>query len=266
MAKKISIHDLQDKKQAGKKITMLTAYDVITAQIVDSAGIDIILVGDSVGNVFSGFPNTLPVTVENIIYHTQAVARGTQHALIIADMPFMSYQTSDFEAKTNAGHLIKKGCAAAVKVEVTGNNIGYIPDIISMGIPVMGHLGFTPQALHQLGGYKVQGRSDKDSELIANLAIELENAGCFAVLLEMIPNTLTQKITQKLSIPTIGIGAGASADGQVLVTQDLIGLTPGKLPKFVKQYAQVSTTIKNAIMTFKSEVSTEQFPSDSHSF
>lgn len=266
MPKKISIHQLQTKKQAGEKITMLTAYEVITAQIIDEAEIDMILVGDSVGNVFSGFSTTLPVTVDQIIYHTQAVSRGTNNALIVADMPFLSYQTSATDAKTNAGRLIKEGGAAAVKIEVTGGHTGYIPDILKMGIPVMGHIGFTPQALHQLGGYKVQGRNEKDAEILLNLGIELEKAGCFAILLEMVPNTVTEKISQALSIPTIGIGAGQSADGQVLVTQDLIGLTPGKRPRFVKQYADIKSNIQDAIDAFKTEVATQKFPSKDHSF
>ena len=266
MSCQINPHHIIKRKHDKTPIVMLTAYDYLTAELVTEAGIDFILVGDSLGNVFSGHTTTLPVTIEQIIYHTQAVKRGAPKSLVVADMPFLSYEVSIEAAKQNAGRLLKEGQAQAVKIETNASNINTIKDIIGMGIPVMGHLGFTPQRVYQQGGYKVQGREKEAEENILHLAKELERVGCFAVVLEMVPQQLAQKITESLSIPTIGIGAGVHCDGQVLVTQDLLGLTTKKPPKFVKQYDNLATASVNAISTFIDEVTTKKFPSNGHAF
>lgn len=258
--------DIINKKENKKKITMLTAYDVTSAHLISNASIDMILVGDSMGNVISGHENTIPVTMEHIIYHTQAVNRGNTHSLVVADMPFLSYQVSLEKARKNAGRLIKEGGAHCVKVEMINDNTDVIESILSMGIPVMAHLGFTPQSVYQLGGYKVQGREKETQDKLLSLSKKLEEIGCFSVLLEMVPADLSKKITKSLTIPTIGIGASVHCDGQVLVTHDLIGLNRGFSPKFSKQYMNASNLISEAISNFKNEVETNQFPSEKHSF
>ncbi|MFC1752843.1 3-methyl-2-oxobutanoate hydroxymethyltransferase [Thermoproteota archaeon] len=257
---------LQDKKN-NKKISILTAYDALTAQLLERAGIHIILVGDSLGNMFSGYENTLPVTQENMIYHTQAVSRGAKESFIISDMPFLSYQISAEQARLNAGRLIKEGGAQAVKMEIHNKEgIGLVKAVIDMGIPVMGHIGFTPQSVYALGGYKVQGKTQVEEDKFIALAIDLEKAGCFSILMEMVPSGLAKKIAETISIPAIGIGAGPNCDGQVLVTQDLLGLNPNFTPKFVKKYADLGGAAAKAVEAFIKDVETGGFPDQSHTF
>ena len=264
--KKTGILDIQKMKDEGRKITMLTAYDFQTARILDECGIHILLVGDSVANVFMGLDNTLPVTVEEIIYHTKAVVRGTQQAMVVADMPFMSYQVSCEDAKRNAGRIIKEAGAEAVKIEGGQNVENIINGICNMDIPVMGHIGLTPQSIHRMGGYRVQGRNEQQRQKLLADARAVERAGAFAVVLEAIPESLAQEISQALTIPTIGIGAGRHCGGQVLVINDVLGIAGRFRPKFVKQYARVEETIKGAVKKFMEEVESEEFPSDKHSF
>jgi 3-methyl-2-oxobutanoate hydroxymethyltransferase len=266
MKNKLQPINIIKRKAEGKKIVVLTAYDYTMAKLIDSLEIDIILVGDSLGNVFSGFENTIPVTMEHMLYHTQAVARACQKTMIVADMPFLSYQVSAEKAKENAGRLIKFGGAQAVKVESQNSNLSTISAIVDMGIPVMGHIGFTPQTIYQQGGYRVQGRSTDDSAQILELAKKLEEIGCFSIILEMVPNKLAKKISEQISIPTIGIGAGPSCDGQVLVINDLLGMDTEFKPKFVKKYANLNRTIKTAINKYKKEVQNGEYPDVEHSY
>ena len=257
---------LIEKKKEGTKITMLTAYEALFAKVIDQANIDAILVGDSLGNVFAGYDNTVPVTMNQMVYHTQSVVRATEHVTIISDMPFMSYEVSVQMAQKNAGRLIKEGGAQAIKLEVGKSGIEAVKAIIDIGIPVMGHLGLTPQSVYQQGGWKVQGKTKFEVETLCERAIALQAAGVFAVVLELIPATVAQKITDLLTIPTIGIGAGRHCDGQILVTQDLLGMTDRPLPKFVKPLATLYPTIQSAINTYKEKVESQQFPSEGESF
>lgn len=266
MTKQLHPLDIISKKKKNEKISMLTAYDFTMAKLINETDTDIVLVGDSLGNTFSGYSTTLPVTMDHMIYHTQAVVRGINKALVIADMPFLSYQVSHEEAKLNAGRLLKEGGAQAVKIEVTGDMISTIKSVIDCGIPVMAHLGFTPQSLYQLGGYKVQGREKEQVKKIIETSKELEKIGCFAVLLEMVPSSLSETLSKTLNIPTIGIGAGPYCDGQVLVTHDILGITPNKAPKFSKKYANLNSNIIEAITKYDSEVKNNIFPSEEHSF
>lgn len=263
---KITVPDIFNRKRDGRKITMLTAYDYQFARLIDEAGIDIILVGDSLGTVVQGHPTTLPVTMDEMIYHAKIVSRGVENALVVGDMPFMSYQASVSDAVSNAGRFLKEGGAAAVKVEGGSAVIDKIRAIIASGIPVMGHVGLLPQSVHQMGGYKVQGREDSSAEKIFSDSIMLEDAGVFAVVLEGIPAGLASKITHTLSIPTVGIGAGAHCDGQVLVIHDLLGLTPEPLPKFVRQYAEMRGVCTDAVKRFKEDVESGKFPSSDESY
>lgn len=264
--KKITVLDIQRMKHEGKKITMLTAYDFPTARILDECSIDILLVGDSVGNVIMGLDNTLPVTVADMAHHVRAVVRGRKQALVVADMPFMSYQVSIEEAKRNAGSLIKEAGAEAVKVEGGENIEEIIRELSQIDIPVMGHIGLTPQSIHRMGGYKVQGKQENQRQKLLADAVAVERAGAFAVVLEGIPISLAQEITSTLKIPTIGIGAGVYCDGQVLVVNDLLGLSGKFRPKFVKQYVQLEDIIRKAVNEFADEVRTEKFPTDEYSF
>ncbi len=264
--KKITILDLQKMKDRGEKITMLTAYDYPTARILDACGVEILLVGDSVGSVMAGYVNTLPVTVDEIIYHCRAVDKGRTNALLVADMPFMSYQVSLEEAKKNAGRMIKEGMAEAVKVEGGANAEEVIKAICDIDIPVMAHIGLTPQSIHRMGGYKVQGREDKEREKLLGDALAVERAGAFAVVLEVMSSSVAQEITAQLKIPTIGIGAGIHCDGQVLVINDLLGLSGDFRPKFVKQYVNLEPTITKAVKDYIEEVKTGKFPDKEHSF
>jgi 3-methyl-2-oxobutanoate hydroxymethyltransferase len=254
------------REQKGKeKITMLTAYDFIFSGLVDEAGTDIILVGDSLGNVMLGYPNTLPVTVDEMIHHTKAVVKGAKRALIVIDMPFMSYHESIEQAKRNAGRMIKESGAEVVKLEGGARMKDVIRAIVDIDIPVMAHIGLTPQSVHRMGGYKVQGKGGAEAMLIED-AKAVEDAGAFSVVLEAVPRDTAKKITEILSIPTIGIGAGPDCDGQVLVLQDLLGLFSGFRPKFVKSFVNLRTETERGIKSYIDEVKSGAFPDEEHSF
>lgn len=261
-----TIQDFLKKKKDGKKITMLTAYDYPFARILDESGLDAILVGDSLGMVVQGLENTLPVTMDEMIYHTNMVARAAKNSMIIGDMPFMSYQTSLEDAKGNAGRFLKEAGAAAVKIEGGGEVLEHIKAITRSDIPVMAHMGLTPQSIHRMGGYKVQGKTAEAAKKLLEEAHAVEDAGAFSLLLEAMPMNLAKKITEELSIPTIGIGAGPYCDGQVLVLHDVIGLFERFVPKFVKQYANLKKDIAIAVKHYKDDVEKGLFPSDSESF
>lgn len=262
MLRKLTVPDIQKKKVTGEKITMLTAYDAPMAEILDENGIDVILVGDSVGTVISAYPNTLSVTVEEMIYHTKAVSRKVKRALVVIDMPFMSYQVSIEEAKRNAGRMIKESGAEAVKIEGGKTVADTIKAIVDIDIPVMGHIGLTPQSIHKFGGYKIQRHREK----LLEDAKAVEEAGAFAIVLECVPEEIAKEITESLSIPTIGIGAGRYCDGQVLVIHDLLGLLGDFRPKFVKRYVDLRSIISNAVKEFIEDVKTGKFPSEEHVF
>ena len=263
--KKITVPTVLNMKKTGEKIPVLTAYSYPIASIIDKAGIPMILVGDSLGMVEAGLDSTLPVTMDEMIYHTKSVRRGTTNALLVADMPFMSYQVSIEEALKNAGRFVKEAGAEAVKLEGGIAVENTISTIVSAGIPVMGHVGLTPQSVNTMGGYKVQGKGDKAQSVIDD-ALAVERAGAFSIVLEGIPSPLAKKITGKLSIPTIGIGAGIDCDGQVLVINDLIGLGDTKPPKFVKQYSDVGSIIKTSVEKFSNEVTNKKFPKKEQSY
>jgi 3-methyl-2-oxobutanoate hydroxymethyltransferase len=263
---KVTIHTLKRQKNAGQKICMVTAYDATFARIVDEAGADVILVGDSLGMVIQGHDSTLPVTMDQMVYHCQAVTRGAKRAHVVGDMPFMSYQASPDEAVKNAGRLISEGRVGAVKLEGGEEFAETISRIVRASIPVMGHLGLTPQSVHKMGGYVVQGKDEDTARQILNDAIALERAGCYAIVLEGVPLELAQQITHRLSIPTIGIGAGVHCDGQVLVCYDLLGMNPDFKPKFVKRYANLFGDMKGATEAFFAEVRQGTFPDEDHSF
>ncbi len=265
MRKKITIPDLLNMMREGHKISMLTSYDFPFTRIMDAAGVDVILVGDSAGVVFAGHDTTLPVTMEDMLYHTRAVVRALPKALVVADMPFMSYQTGIEEACRNCGRMIKDGGAEAVKIEGGTNMAPVIRAVSSIDIPVMAHIGLTPQSFHRMGGYKVQGRKDQAEKIIED-ARAVEAAGAFAVVLEAIPAKLAAQITAELSIPTIGIGAGPSCDGQVLVIHDILGLCEKYSPKFVKHYAELGPIIDDAVKQYVHEVREGHFPTEDHSF
>jgi 3-methyl-2-oxobutanoate hydroxymethyltransferase len=262
--KKVTILELQRKKQRGEVITMLTAYDYPTALIIDRAGIDVILVGDSLGMVVLGYQNTLPVTMEDMIHHCKAVRRGAQSALLIGDMPFMSYQISAQEALRNAGRFLQEAGMDAVKLEGGQERREAIRAIVAAGIPVMGHIGLTPQSVNQLGGFRPQGRNGKAAHRLLDDALALQDAGCFSIVLESLPGRLAALITEKLEIPTIGIGAGAACDGQVLVTHDLLGLFDRFTPRFVKKYADLYSQILQAVENYRQDVQDHRFPSEEH--
>jgi len=266
MEGKVTVPEIRKMKERGEKITALTAYDYSFARILDQAGIDILLVGDSLGSVIQGRENTLSVTMEDMIYHTKAVARGSQRALLVADMPFLSFQVSAEEAKRNAGRFVQEAEAEAVKLEGGMRILQTVEALIQMGIPVMGHVGLTPQSIHQFGGYRVQGKEQAGREAILQDALGLEAAGAFAVVLEGIPMNLAGEITERLSIPTIGIGAGVNCDGQVLVVHDMLGMFDMYTPKFVKKYADMKTVMTGAVEKFIAEVREQKFPDKQHSF
>ncbi|MBI4849439.1 MAG: 3-methyl-2-oxobutanoate hydroxymethyltransferase [Nitrospirae bacterium] len=261
-----TIQDFLKKKKEGKKITLITAYDYPFARIVDEAGIDAVLVGDSLGMVVQGLENTLPVTMDEMLYHTKMVARAVRSAMVIGDMPFMSYQTSISDAVKNAGRFLKEAGAAAVKLEGGAEIAEHIRALIKSDIPVMAHIGLTPQSIHRMGGYKVQGKTDEAAKKLIEEAHIIEDAGAFSLLLEAIPLGLAEKITGELSIPTIGIGAGPHCDGQILVLHDVIGLFERFVPKFVKQYANMKEEALKAIILYREEIEKGIFPSDEHSF
>lgn len=263
---KITILDIYKKKAEGKKITMLTAYDFPTAQIVDQAGIDMILVGDSLGNVVQGVSNTLPVTMGEMLYHTKMVSRAAQTAMVVGDLPFLSYQTSREDAVRNAGRFLKEAGAEAVKLEGGSQMSDVIKAIVSAGIPVMAHIGLTPQYVHALGGFKVQGKDEAAREKILADARAVQDAGAFSVVLEAMPSSLAKEIGDILHIPTIGIGAGPDCDGQVLVLHDILGLFDRFTPKFVKKYCNLKQDALRAVTDFKREVENGSFPSVEHCF
>lgn len=266
MDKRKTILDIQKMKHDGEKISVLTAYDYPFAKLLDAAGIDILLVGDTVGVVVNGHDTTLPVTLEEMIYHTRAVVRGAASSLVVADLPFLSYQVDLRDARLNAGRLVKEGGAQAVKLEGGVHVAGTIQAIVDMDIPMVGHIGLTPQSIHRMGGYRVQGRREEQARQLLADARAVEKAGAFALVLEGIPAPLASEITASLSIPTIGIGAGLDCDGQVLVLHDILGLCDQFSPKFVKRYADVSAIVSAAATEYIDDVKSGRFPGQEHSF
>lgn len=263
---KNTVVTFREAKLNKEKLTMLTAYDYSTAQAVDNSGINGILVGDSLGMVMLGYEDTLSVTMEDMIHHTKAVARGAKNSLVVADMPFMSYQTSVYDAVFNAGRLIKEGRAQAVKLEGGVGVADHIEVIVKASIPVMGHIGLTPQSVNAFGGFKVQGKSEEAAKKLIEDALAVERAGAFAVVMEGVPSKLAAIVTEKLSIPTIGIGAGDKCDGQILVYQDMLGMFNDFTPKFVKKYENLGDRMRNAFATYIEEVKNGSFPSEEHGF
>jgi 3-methyl-2-oxobutanoate hydroxymethyltransferase len=260
----VTVRDLRTFKERGERFVMLTAYDFPTARILDEAGIPVILVGDSLANNILGYETTLPVTMEEMLHHTRAVARGAKNALIVGDMPFLSYQTSLEDGIRNAGRFLKEGGAHAVKLE--GAMLDLSAALVDRGIPVMGHIGLTPQSVHAMGGYRVQGKSEEDAGRLLDEAQGLDKSGIFSLVLEGIPAGLAAQITESVSVPTIGIGAGPGCDGQVLVINDLLGLGFGAYPRFVKPYADLRTEITRAVQAFRDDVAAGLFPDEAHSY
>ncbi len=263
---KNTVITFKEAKKNNDKLTMLTAYDYSTAKIIDESGINAILVGDSLGMVCLGYEDTLSVTMEDMIHHGRAVARGAKNALVVIDMPFMSYQTSVYDAVVNAGRLMKEGRAQAVKLEGGKEVVEQIRAIVNASIPVMGHIGLTPQSVNAFGGFKVQGKSEEAARRLIEEAKAIEDAGAFAVVLECVPAKLAELISKQISIPTIGIGAGAGCDGQVLVYQDMLGMYSDFVPKFVKQYAKLGEDMNAAFKEYIREVKDGVFPAKNHTF
>lgn len=263
---KNTVATFKKAKEEGNKISMLTAYDYSTAGLMDAAGINGILVGDSLGNVMLGYEDTISVTMEDMIHHGAAVARGAKNALVVIDMPFMSYQASVYDAMMNAGRLMKEGRANAVKLEGGREVVPQIQAIVQAGIPVMGHLGLTPQSVNAFGGYKVQGKDEEAARKLLDDAKALEAAGAFAVVLECVPAALAELVSKEISIPTIGIGAGAGCDGQILVYQDMLGMYSDFTPKFVKRYGEIGKAMKEAFKAYIEEIEQGTFPAEEHSY
>jgi 3-methyl-2-oxobutanoate hydroxymethyltransferase len=263
---RISINQIKELKRKGEKFAMVTAYDYATARIIDEVGLPLILVGDSLGNVVLGYESTIPVTMEDMLHHTRAVVRGTKNALIVGDLPFMTYHISVEEALRNSGRFIQEAGAQAVKLEGGVTVAEKVKRIVDAGIPVMGHIGLTPQSVNQLGGYKIQGKTPEAARKLLDDAIALEQAGAFSVVLETVPAPLASLITRKLNIPTIGIGGGSGCDGQVQVINDILGFTTGFVPRHAKQYASLSDIIKNAVASYQKEVKEGVFPTEKESF
>ena len=263
---RITASQIKEMKKQGEKIAMITAYDYPMAKLVDEAGMPIILVGDSLGMVVLGYESTIPVTMDEMIHHTKAVVRGTKHALIIGDMPFMTYHISTEDALRNAARFIQEGGAQAVKLEGGETVAEKVSRIVAAGIPVQGHIGLTPQSIHQLGGYKVQGKTAEVAARLLNDAKALESAGVFSIVLECIPTPLAKLITERVSVPTIGIGAGKHCDGQVQVINDLLGMYTDFVPKHAKQYAKLHESISSAVSDYISEVKSEKFPTSKQSY
>lgn len=263
---RVRASDLRAMKRRGERIAVLTCYDHLFARLIDDSGVDAVLVGDSLGQVILGYDSTLPVTVDQMVHHTAAVRRGLGRPLLVADMPFLSYQTSDEDALRNAGRLVKEGGAEAVKLEGGDEAVlRRVEALVRAGIPVMGHLGLTPQSVNQLG-YRVQGRDEATAEAIVEGAWALEEAGAFALVLECVPSELARRITEALSIPTIGIGAGPHTDAQVLVFHDLVGLSEGRKPRFVKAYADLRSAVGDAVKAFSAEVASGDYPGPEHTY
>jgi 3-methyl-2-oxobutanoate hydroxymethyltransferase len=263
---RISINQIKEMKEKGEKITMLTAYDYPIAQLIDELGIPMILVGDSLGMVVLGYESTISVTIEEMLHHTKAVVRGTRKALVVGDLPFMTYHISTADAQRNAARFIQEGGAQAVKLEGGVTIAEKVSAIVGCGIPVMGHIGLTPQSINQLGGYRVQGRTEEAAKRLLEDAKALEQAGAFAIVMETVPTPLATLITQRISIPTIGIGAGNGCDGQVQVVSDILGLFTDFVPKHAKQYANLASTIRAAITEYDREVKAGSFPAEEQSF
>ena len=263
---KLTAPRVVEMKRRGEVIAVVTAYDYPTARLADEAGVDILLVGDSLGTVVLGYENTLPVTVDDVLHHTRAVTRARPAALVVADMPFMSYQVSPEQAVANAGRFVQEGGADAVKLEGGERVVPAIRRLVEIGIPVMGHLGLTPQSVLAFGGYKVQARGEADQERLLSEAQQLEQAGCFALVLEGIPGRFGGLVSRGLTIPTIGIGAGSACDGQVLVSHDLLGFFLGRTPKFVRRYADLSGTVREAFARYVDDVKSRRFPSEEESY
>jgi 3-methyl-2-oxobutanoate hydroxymethyltransferase len=262
---RVTVQALRDMKVAHEKITMLTAYDFFTARLLDQCGVDVILVGDTVGMAFAGHDTTVGVRLEQIVYHAEIVSRASRRAMVVGDMPFLSYQLTVDHAVENAGRLMQDGRVQAVKLEGGRAMVPVIKRILRAGIPVMGHLGLTPQSVHRFGGFRVQGRDEESAVRLREAAKALEDAGCFAIVLEAIPTDLASDVTESLSIPTIGIGAGARCDGQVLVTPDMLGIT-GFEAKYIKRFADVRSVIQGAVESYIREVKTKQFPTEEQGY
>ncbi len=264
--KRVTIHTLHKMKERGEKITMLTAYDATFARLLDESHVDILLVGDSLGMVIQGHTTTLPVTLDEIIYHTRAVARGSRRSQIVGDMPFMTYQGSAEQGLVNAGRLVKEGGAHAIKLEGGAQHAELVSRLVSAGIPVMGHIGLTPQSFHQMGGFKVQGREKGAAAQLIDDAQALQDAGAYSLVLEAIPAEIAAQVTAAIDIPTIGIGAGAECDGQVLVIYDLLGMDDAFKPKFVRRFEHLATRIRTAVDEYVAEVKDGSFPNEEESF
>ncbi len=265
-ADKVTTQTVVDMKQSGEKISMLTAYDFTMAGIIDEAGIDVILVGDSASNVMAGFETTVPMTIDHMIYHTSCVVRGVERALVIADLPFMSYQVTTKEALISAGRMMKEAGAHAIKLEGGKSIASTVRRIVDAGIPVMGHLGLTPQSIYKFGTYKVRAKEEKEAEELLSDAKRLEEAGVFSIVLEKIPSTLAKQVTESLSVPTIGIGAGPHCDGQVLVTHDMLGLNKDFSPRFLRRYADLHTSMTDAVDRYIKDVKSGGFPNESEQY
>ncbi|KZE55501.1 3-methyl-2-oxobutanoate hydroxymethyltransferase [Brevibacillus parabrevis] len=266
MTKQVTTSDIRKKKEAGIPITMVTAYDFPSAKLVEDAGADMILVGDSLGMVVLGYDSTLPVTMDDMVHHTKAVTRAAKRAFVVSDMPFLSYHGTIEEAVKNGGRLMQEGLARAVKLEGGSELAPLITRLVQAGIPVVGHIGLTPQSVHQLGGYKVQGRDLEAAKKLLDDALALQQAGAFAIVLECVPQEVAKMIAQKLEVAVIGIGAGVDCDGQVLVFHDLVGYASQLTPKFVKRYADIGTSIREAVATYVKEVELRHFPGPDHVF
>ena len=264
---RVTVRDFQTRKARGERIVVVTAYDALFGRLVDESGVDSVLVGDSLGNLLAGFETTLPVTLDQMIYHARSTRAGVKRALLTVDMPFLTYQVSPQRALMNCGRVMQESGADAVKLEGAGDNIlAAVRAVTGAGIPVMGHLGFTPQSVHALGGSRVQARDADGAKRIVAAAKDLEAAGAFSIVLELVPAEVAARVTEAVSVPTIGIGAGASCDGQVLVLHDLLGLNEGFSPKFLKRYASMATEVRDAVSRFGSEVRARSYPDDDHSF
>lgn len=262
----VTTQRLFEMKASGERISMLTAYDFTMARLVDEGGADVILVGDSAANVMAGYESTIPITMEHMIYHTQCVVRGVKRALVVADLPFMSYQLSSKQALEAAGRMMKEAGAHAVKLEGADGISASIKRITQAGIPVMAHLGLTPQSIYQFGSYKVRAKEEEEAQKLISDAKRVEEAGAFAVVLEKIPSALAKRVSEALKIPTIGIGAGNHCDGQVLVLHDMLGMNEGFEPRFLRKYAQIATNIKEAVANYCSDVKSKNFPNESESY
>lgn len=264
--KKVTTQTVVEMKEKGEKISMLTAYDYTMARIIDQAGIDVILVGDSASNVMAGHETTVPMTMDHMIYHTSCVVRGVKKALVIADLPFMSYQVTTKEALNNAGRMMKEAGAHGVKMEGGKRVVDTVEKIVQAGIPVMGHLGLTPQSIYQFGTYKVRATEDTEAQELIEDARRLEQAGCFSLVLEKVPAKLAERVTSEISIPTIGIGAGSKCDGQVLVTHDMLGLNKEFKPRFLRRYADMHSDMTNAVQQYISDIKSGDFPNENEQY